>query len=178
MKTSACSVIIVLLLAMTSCAPRIPFTQGIRDKYKLSEAELKSIQFYTSDILILKRGEVSEREKDTKEGTLTIKGGNKVEEVVIKAGTPCVIEQVFDGNRVSISFEDGKNKFLVFGSLQNKNGYYILQSLTDHAKPTVNYGEKLYYVTTGSDPLFLVFKIKSLHKYEVDQKVVKGKKVG
>ena len=166
-------------MAFVSCAPKVPFTQGIRDKYKLSEQELKSIQFYTSDIIILKRGEMSEKEKDTKEGTLTITGGSKVEQVVIRANTPCIIEQVYDGNRISVSFEDGKNKYLVFGSLESKNGFYILQVLNDKdtGKRTINYGERLYYATTGSDPVFLVFKIKSLNRFEVDQNVVKGKKI-
>jgi len=165
----------VLLLA--ACSPRVPFTQGIRDKYQLSESELKLLQFYTSDVIILKRGEMSEKAKETTEGTLTIKGGNKVEEIVIKAGTPCVIEKVYDGNNVSVSFEDGKNKYLVFGSMHSKNGLYSLQVLRENNKPTLNYGEKLYVVSTGSDPVFLVFKIKSLNRFEVDQKVVKGKKI-
>ncbi len=171
-------VILPILLLMVSCSPKVPFTQGLREKYKLNENELKAIQFYTSDIIVLKRAEINEKEKETTEGTLTIKGGSKVEEIVIRAGTPCVISKVHDGNRVSISVEDGANKFLVFGSLQNRNGYYVLQVMNDRQKPTVNYGEKLYYVTTGSDPVFLVLKIKSLDKFELDQKVVKGKKVG
>lgn len=168
---------LALLVVLASCSPKVPFTQGIRDKYKLSEAELKAIQFYTSDIIILKRGESSEREKETTEGTLTIKGGNKVEQIVIKPNTPCVVEQVYDGNRLSVSFEDGKNKYLVFGSMQNRNGLYVLQVLNENNKKAINYGEKQYYASLGNDEIFLVFKIKSLNKFEVDQKVVKGKKV-
>lgn len=179
MKINQFLQLLVVSVLFLSCSPKIPFTQGIREKYKLNEKELKSIQFYTSDIIILKRGEVSEKEKDTKEGTLTIKGGSKVEQIVIKANTPCVVEQVFDGNTISVAFEDGKNKYLVFGSLHSKNGLYALKVLSDkeNNKATINYGDKLYYATKGSDPVFLVFKIKSLNKFEVDEQVVKGKKV-
>ena len=177
MKKTAVLLLMPWLVMIISCSPKVPFTQGIREKYKLNESELKAIQFYTSDVIVLKRGEVSEKEKETKEGTLTIKGGNKVEEVVIKAGTPCVIEQVYDGNRVSVSFEEGKNKYLVFGSLHSRNGLYTLQVLNENGKQTINYGEKLYYASTGSEQVFLVFKIKSLNKFELNQQVVKGKKV-
>jgi hypothetical protein len=178
MKKIIIPFVISSIVLLTSCSPKVPFTQGIRDKYKLSEAELKSIQFYTSDVIVLKRGEMSEKEKDTKEGTLTIKGGNKVEQIIIKPNTPCVVQQVYDGNRISVAFEDGKEKYLVFGSMHSKNGYYLLQLLNgDNNKETINYGEKLYYASRGSDQVFLVLKIKSLNKFELDQKIVKGKKV-
>jgi hypothetical protein len=171
-------VLLVILIAfIASCSPKVPFTQGIRDKYKLNESELKSLQFYTSDVIVLKRGEMGEKSKETSEGTLTIKGGNKVDKIIIKAGTPCIVDQVYDGNRISVVFEDGKNKYLVFGSLNDRNGYYTLQMLNENNRATINYGEKLYYVSTGSDPIFLVFKIHSLNKFELNEQVVKGKKI-
>jgi len=177
MKRNSYWFILLLFPLLFSCSPKVPFTQAIREKYNLSENELKAIQFYTSDIIVLKRGEMSPKEKDTKEGTLTITSGNKVEQVTIKAGTPCVVEQVYDGNRISVSFEDGKNKFLVFGSMNSRKGLYVLQVIDDNNKATINYGEKLYYASTGSDPVFLVLKVKSLNNLEVHEKVVKGKKI-
>ena len=178
MKNKSAFMLLPLLALLIACSPKVPFTQGIREKYKLNESDLKALQFYTSDVIILKRGELSEKEKDTKEGTLTIKGGNKVEQIVIKAGTPCVVDKVYDGNRISVAFEDGKDKYLVFGSMQSKNGYYTLQVLNgDNNRSTINYGEKLYFTTAGHDQVFLLLKIKSLNKFELDQKIVKGKKI-
>lgn len=178
MKKIVFPVFVAMVLMISACSQKVPFTQGIRDKYRLNEMELKSIQFYTSGIIVLKREEVSEKQKETSEGTLTIKGGSKMEEVVIKANTPCVIEKVFDGNQVSVSFGEGLNKFLIFGSLESRNGFYVLRIIDrEGKKPTINYSEKPYLVYTAGNPVFLVCKIKSLNKFEVDQKVVKGKKI-
>jgi hypothetical protein len=172
--------IIVLALTipilMVSCSPQVrPFTQEIREKTRLTEQELKSIQFYTSNTVVLRRGETSGA-KETDKGELTVLTDAKVEEIIIKAGTPCLIKEVVDGNRVTVSFEDGAGKFLVFGSLRNRDGYYTLMALDwVNGKGKLNYGEKTYYSSPGSKDVFLTFKMKSLEKFRKDQKVVKGK---
>jgi len=117
-------------------------------------------------------------EKETGTGELKVVKDRYVEEVVIKAGTPCVIKDVVDGNRVTVSFEDGGSRYLVFGSIRNKDGYYTLQALDwVKGKGKINYGEKTYYSSEGSRDIFLTFKLKNLEKYKTEQKVLKGKKL-
>jgi hypothetical protein len=169
---------VALLLTMASCAPNLtPFTQQVREQYKLNEEELKSIQFYTSNTFVLRRG-ANALEKETEKGELQVVKEKYVEEVVIKAGTPCVIREVVDGNRVTVTFEDGDSKYLVFGSIRNKDGYYTLQALEwVNGKGKINYGENTYFSSEGSRDIFLTFKMKSLEKFKGDQKVVKGKRL-
>jgi hypothetical protein len=101
-----------------------------------------------------------------------------VEEIIIKAGTPCVIKDVVDGNKVTISFEDNGNKYLVFGSINNQDGYYTLMAMDwKNGKGKVNYGEQTYYSSQGSKDVFIALKMKSLKKFKVEQNVVKGKKL-
>ncbi|HEX5003038.1 MAG TPA: hypothetical protein VFW78_11130 [Bacteroidia bacterium] len=168
----------VTLLFLSSCSKSLsPFTQQIRDQYKLSVEELKSIQFYTSNTFVLRRGE-DNLEKETGTGELKVVKDRHVEEIVIKAGTPCVIKDVVDGNRVTVSFEEGGSRYLVFGSIRNQDGYYTLQALDwVKGKGKVNYGEKTYYSSEGSKDIFLTFKLKNLEKYKSEQKVLKGKKI-
>lgn len=167
-----------LLFLLASCSPQLtPFTQQIREQYKLKPEELTSIQFYTSNSFVLRRGE-NAMGKETEGGELQVVKEKYIEEVVIKAGTPCVITEVVDGNRVKVSFEDGGSKYLVFGSIRNKDGYYTLQALEwVNGKGKLNYGENTYYSSEGSRDIFLTFKMKSLEKYKADQKVVKGKRL-
>jgi hypothetical protein len=100
---------------------------------------------------------------------------SKIEEVIIKAGTPCVINSVVDGEKVTVSFEEDMNKYLVFGSVRNADGYYTLMALEwKSGKGKVNYGENTYYSSPGSKDIFLALKMKSLKRLKVDQKVVKG----
>ncbi len=171
-------ILTAISLSLYGCSPKVPFTQEIRQKYNLSEIELKGLQFYTSHDIVLRRGETSPNEKITQDGTLKVQDGKKVEEIVIKAGTPGVIDQVIDGNRLTIRFEDGANKYIVFGDMSNRNGYYTLMALDwNSGRGKVNYGEKTYFSNSGSAGIYLKFKMKELRRYEKEQKVVKGIKL-
>jgi len=169
---------VLFLFIFASCAPtKVPFTQQLRVKHDLKPEELKQIQFYISNNLVLRRGD-QQSKKETSEGELTLLNDASIEEIIIKAGTPCLIREVVDGNRVTVSFEDGASKYLVFGSLKNRDGYYTLQALDwDKDRGRVNYGEKMYITSPGSRDVFLVLKMKSLEKFRLDQKVVKGQQI-
>lgn len=166
------------LFFLASCSPSLsPFTQQIREQYKLTPEEMMGIQFYISNTFVLRRGE-DNLEKETSKGELQVVKDRYVEEIVIKAGTPCVIREVIDGNRVTISFEEGDTRYLVFGSIRNNDGYYTLQAMEwIKGKGKLNYGEKTYFSSDGSRDVFLTFKMKSLEKFRGEQKVLKGKKV-
>ena len=167
------------VLFITSCAPRIPFTQTLLEQYKLKDNELKSLQFYTSHNIILNRGERSEKEQTTEEGTLTIKSGNYVEQVIIKAGTPGIVEKVIDRNRIVVSFEVGENKYLEFGATNPKvnSRYTLLAPKWVNNKGEIKYAGKTYYSSSGSGNVYLLFKMRKLHKYSKEQRVVKGRKI-
>jgi len=175
------SVIILfgIVLIVTSCAPRIPFTQTLREQYKLKDNELRSLQFYASHNIVLNRGERSDKEQTTEEGTLTIKSGNYVEQVIIKAGTPGVVEKVLDRNRIAVSFEIGENKYLEFGATNPKvnSRYTLLAPKWVNNKGEIQYGGKTYYSSSGSGNVYLMFKMRKLHRYSKEQRVVKGRKI-
>ncbi|MCB0430524.1 MAG: hypothetical protein H6585_12685 [Flavobacteriales bacterium] len=165
-------------MMLASCATKVPFTQQTRDEYKLTEEELKSLQFYTSHDIVLQRWENQGKEKATEDGTLKIRSGQSVEEVVIRAGTPGVVEKVVDGNRLAISFEAGDHKFLVFGDTKKQDGRYTLQAtewVDNRAK--VNYNDQWYMTNTGSGSTYLVFKIKKLNQFRRKQQIAKGRKI-
>ena len=173
-------IILGALLIITGCSPKIPFTHAVRHNYELNEAEMKSLQFYVSEDIILRKGDKESPAKETDEGTLKIKKSKSMEEIVIKAGTPCVVERLVDGNRLTVKFEDGPNKYLVFGNVNNAKGYYTLQAETwlKSGIGRVNYGDEYYWVNKGGRSALLLFKMKKLEENEKQQKVISGKKVG
>ena len=165
---------VALVILLSSCSSLVPFTQQLRDNYKLKPEELKSIQFYFSNTVVLRRGENSDK-RETSNGELTVVKNSKVEEIIIKAGTPCIIKEVIDGDRVTISFEENGNNYLVFGSVNNRDGFYTLMARDwRKGKGEINYGEKIYYSSPGSKDVFLALKVKSLEKFKVEQKIAKG----
>jgi len=166
---------IAMVAIMSSCSQNlVPFTQQLRDQNKIQPEQLRSIQFYFSEDFVLRRGE-NIATNQTKKGELTVVKDSKVEEIIIKAGTPCVITEVIDGNRVKVSFEDKGISYLVFGSVKNQDGYYTLMAREwKNGLGEVNYGEQTYYSSKGSRDVFLALKMKSLEKFKLEQTVVKG----
>jgi hypothetical protein len=167
-----------IVLLFSACAPRVQFTQTIKNQHQLKEAELKSIQFYTTGDIVLQRLEDSGSKKATNEGELVIRSGSSLEQVVIKAGTPGVVVQMLDETRISVRFEQGEGKTLIFGNTQaNKGAYYLLPLEISGNSKVVKYAGKKYAISGTSAYVSLSFKMRKLNKYEKEQRVVKGVKL-
>ena len=167
----------IITLSLASCGtPTRILTQDLREQYKLSEQDLKSIQFYVSGPIVLTRYSQGAK-KTTEGGELTLMKDEVLERIVIKSGTPCLIKDVVDGNRVTVSFEDGDNRYLVFGGIKRNGGNYCLQALDwgGERGGKLNYGEKEYNVNSYAQGAFLYLKVKSLNRFKLDEQVVKGK---
>ena len=165
-------------ILFTSCAPRIPFTQKIREQYRLTDEEIKSIQFYASHDIVLQRGESSGKSKETTEGTLTVTNSKSVDQVLIKAGTPGIVEQVVDQNKVMVSFEDGGNKTIIFGDpFDNKGSYKLLAANWKNNRGSLTYNGKEYVTSASASNTYITFKMKKLNKFMKDEHVAKGRKL-
>ncbi|HHZ63884.1 MAG TPA: hypothetical protein EYN51_00020 [Flavobacteriales bacterium] len=175
------SLLIVALagLILSSCSPKIPFTQSIREQYKLKENDLKVLQFYNSHEIVLNRAQKSAQEQETVEGTLTITNDRSLEQIVIKAGTPGVVLKVPGTTTMGVSFEVGDETALVFGtSVKGDNERYSLMAPEwENNRGKIQYAGKLYYTSRGSGGVHLLFKMQRLSKYIRKQRVVKGRKI-
>lgn len=112
MKTSVLSLAAVALFAVaalsavTGCRTFVPFTQEIRDQNRLSEAELRNLQYYVSSTITLRRELDSAGRQVTGNHKLLVVAGKSIEEVVIESKTPGICVGV--GPRsLAISFEQG-----------------------------------------------------------------------
>jgi hypothetical protein len=92
---------------LEGCRPAlVPLTQEMRDQVRLSEAELKNLQFYVSHTITLRRELDAGSRQVTGNHKLVMVAGKMIEEVVIEAKTPGICVGV-DGGRLSIAFEQG-----------------------------------------------------------------------
>jgi len=178
-RTANLLFLLALALLGAGCSPKIPFSQHIREQYKLNDAALKGLQYYNSHDIVLNRAESSANEQGTVEGTLVIESGKSVEQVTIPAGTPGIAERVPGTNSLAVSFEVGENTDLVFGtSNTNSNGRYTLMAPSwKGEKGKINYNGKIYYTSRGSGDTYLQFKMKRLNKVIRNQRTVKGRKI-
>jgi hypothetical protein len=166
------------LFSLVSCAPKVPFTQQIRDQYKLSPEEMRSIQFYLSDPVILRRAEESVSEKKTDEGKLVIESGRSFDQLTFKANTPGIADGIVDANTLKVSFEDGAEKYMVFSSTQSRSGnYYLKGIIADNGRMKINYAGQSWIANKGSEQSLLLFKMKSVRRLRVNDNVAKGKKL-
>ena len=113
------------LVTLASCSNLSPFTKSMYDKYQWSENELRRIQFYLSDDIVLKR-QLSTGTKEIVNGDIKIINGKKVEVVTIPKGTPGVMEFTPDKKRIAVRFEEGGERYLMFGPNPKFGGKYML----------------------------------------------------
>ena len=174
-RYSCLMVLAVVLLG--SCAAKRPFTDKVREEYKMTDEVLKKIQFYTSEDIVLYRAD-SESGTEIVNGEVVISSAQTEDQVIIKRGTPGIFEKSMGAKKIAIRFEVGDGRFLVFGGEGNYQGRYQLLAeewVNKHGKITYS-GEK-YLATPSSGASYLMFKLKKLNKYKKESRVVGGMEV-
>lgn len=83
--------------ATTGCASYVPFTEELRTQNDLHEAELRNLQLYVSDDIVLRREATSTGRQITPGHRLVLLSGKTVEEVVIEEHTPGVMTRLGEG---------------------------------------------------------------------------------
>jgi hypothetical protein len=86
-----------LAAAATGCASYVPFTEELRTQNDLREAELRNLQLYVSDDIVLRREATSSGRQITPGHRLVLLSGKTIEEVVIEEHTPGVMTRLGDG---------------------------------------------------------------------------------
>lgn len=164
------------LLLMASCASYQPLTENDRIENNWNAKELKKVQFYLSSDIIIQR-KLGNESSTIENGKVRIVNGERIEEVIIRKGTPGILVNTANNN-IGISFEDGDDKYLMFGANKGKGGrYYLLASDWKNNVGKVTYEGKTYFCTPESGKAFLTLDMKKLHQLEKDQRTAKGRKI-
>ena len=178
MKTTYFFLLLSALL-LSSCSPTLTyFTQDLYRENKWSDDELKQIQFYLSHSIILKR-EAGSDASEIREGEIRIRGGRKVEEIYIPAGTPCVFLFSPKENRLAVSFEKtGKDRYLMFGPNPKTDGRYVLLAAEwDKRQGKVTYDGSSWWVDDESAIAGLMVDLKRSRHVTVRSRVAQGRTV-
>ncbi|MDX2001289.1 MAG: hypothetical protein SFW35_02595 [Chitinophagales bacterium] len=169
---------LVTLVLFNSCMPSlVAITDKEKYEKKWSNDDLKKIQFYLSDDIVLQR-KLEESSTEIVSGKVKIVNGEKVEEVLIRRGTPGVL--VFNpvDNRMGISFEKGDETYLMFVPNPDKDGrYYLAAADWKNKVGKINYDGKVWYTTPESGNAHLMIDMKKLNQVQRDQRVATGRKV-
>ncbi|NND06916.1 MAG: hypothetical protein HKN87_11100 [Saprospiraceae bacterium] len=169
---------ILSVTALVSCSPNYkPFTVDLQDSYNWSEDELKKIQFYLSQEIVLQRN-LSKGESVIEGGKIQVREGRRIEEIRIPEGTPGVLMFMPKPNRLAISFERGKDRFLIFGPHPKRDGTYVLLgSDWDRRSGEVTYRGKKYRTSSQSAYAALLVDLERVSKVSLARHTAKGRTV-
>lgn len=179
MKTIQTLAIAVALLSLGACSPRLThFTERLYDENRFTEVDLKKIQFYLSDDIVMRRA-FSSSDSRIEGGTIRMIGGRQVEEIVIPRGTPGVFLFSPKADRFAISFEaEGDDRYLMFGPNPKAGGRFVLlASDWDRRQGTVTYEGRKFEVDASSAWANLMVDLKRMNSTSVKSRTAKGRTV-
>ncbi|MBK6730063.1 MAG: hypothetical protein IPG60_03535 [Bacteroidetes bacterium] len=174
MKTSFLLSILTLILA--SCtSDLIPYTQSLAKDAQLNDEQIKKIQFYVSNDIILYHY-LDNATVDVVGGEIKIIDGRRAEEVIIESGTPGVAVGR-EGNQIMISF-DADGSFLRFAPNPGYGGQYTLMAKDwDGRNGIVQYAGSDFYTSEGASVATLLINLQQIDESETTSKTVGGRTV-
>lgn len=178
MKTVFSLVLVGMLLS--SCGQKLKyFTDDLYSEYDWSENELRRIQFYVSqDIVLYRNKSTSGEDAAIKDGKIRVKEEESLERIVIKKGTPGVFLKEPKQNRFAITFDDNNKTFLMFGPNQKANGKFVLLAKEwGRRSGDISYGNQLYETSSQSAYAALMVDIKRAKKTKSTSQTASGKRV-
>ena len=82
---------LIPLLFLLSCSPKLtPFTSDLIEQNRWQEDDLKKIQFYLSQDIVLER-EIRQNSSEIVMGEIVMRDGREVDRITFRAGTPGVL---------------------------------------------------------------------------------------
>lgn len=165
---------------LAACSPRLtPFTQKFYESYEFKTEDLKRIQFYLSEDVVLRR-DIGSGNVEIIRGEIKVIDGRKVEQIIIRKGTPGVLVTLPKENRFAISFEpEDDSKFLMFGPNEKLGRRYTLLA-AEWKKHTgiITYGDQKFYTDAHNGLAMLMVNLDKMFQEQRRSHVAKGRTVG
>jgi len=167
-----------VLISLSSCSKNLHyFTDRMQNEYEWEERELKQIQFYLSDDIVLTRARRGGK-TNIQDGKIQVKKDGRVEEIRFKKGTPGTVVFSPKSDRVAVSFESGADKFLMFGPNKKANGRFVLLAKEwDKNVGKITYDGKTYDTNSDSAYAALLVQLKGGGEVVYKTRKADGRKV-
>jgi hypothetical protein len=166
------------IVVLSACSPQYTFfTEDLNEKQKWSAEDIRQIQFYVSRDIILSRA-LTENETKISEGKIIMKDGRKVEQVVIKSGTPGVLVLMPKEDRFAISFEESDDAYLMFGpNPKYYDRFALLAQDWERDGGKIHYKGNVYEVDAASAYASLMVDLRRTGTNEYQTRRVQGRTV-
>lgn len=167
--------LLALAVVMSSCRPRLEFTEANRTHLATQKIDINRVQFYTDKELILRR-DIPNSVTEVARGEITERNGRKTVEIRIPRGTPGVVEAIDEGIIVVAFEEDCPECLLRF----YRNRYDCYQVDADNwieKQGQISYDGFTFYLTPPYNDAILMVKKKELNRDRTNSHIVKGKRL-
>ena len=163
---------------IAGCANLAPFTHQLRTDCKLTEPELRNLQYYVSGPIVLRRAAAGIEAKVTPQHTLRVIDGKAVEEVVVDTATPGIVEKVEDV-ALTVSFEAGGRLVFVADPVTPASPparYRLRLDNSDAPTPEIQYQGKAFTLATPPTT-YLLIDLDRLALLKKDSRTVPGRRL-
>ena len=177
-----------LVLSLASCSSSkvsrsslVPFTKDLRQKLDKENIDLKQVQFYVDQKIILDRN-LGDQKVEVTSGVVKLENGKYINEVIVPALTPGICESA-EGDKLMISFEKGNNN-LPFGpgSGYTFNEYSLYGVEWKNGTTAVTYDSNKFRARCGTcqdvAAVTLLVRKNVMDKVERKSRTLKGRTVG
>ncbi len=162
-----------------SDSPYTPFTKQLRQRVERNQLDIKKVQFFIDQKLVLRRS-LGTQKSEIKSGVILFENGEYINEVVIPKYTPGVCDNIL-GDKLMISFEV-QNNTVAFGPGGLNADYFTLYTRNwNNGKAEMTYDNSSYKVECAScsnvGEVRLLVKKSEADKLKKSERVVEGRKV-
>jgi len=167
------------MILLTSCSKNLTyFSDDLQNENNWNESDLKRIQFYVSQDIVLYKSSSTDGQSQIEDGKIRINDKRRVNEVVIKRGTPGTLIFSPKDDRFAVSFDNDDNKYLMFGpSKKNRGRYTLLAKNWRRSNGVITYGNEEYRTNSNSAYAALMVDIKKASSSSYNKQTASGRKV-
>ena len=184
MKSLSLATLIVFTLSSCSLN-RMLLTVDTKQQIEKAGVDIKQVQFYNSEEIILAR-QLNKEELKVAEGKVRIENGKDIEEIIIPANTPGICE-LNDEKTLKVSFDAGDGKTIPFlverrGDVVTSGSYFKIGAKkwvrTDRGRKVgkIDYEGQIYNIVRGSESRLMIDKA-VMNRVKRDTRVAKGRKL-
>ena len=161
-------------------AKLIPFTQELYSKLYQYGLDIKKVQFFIDQKIVLSRV-LDSAKASVSSGIIRFQSGRYINEIIIPAQTPCVLEN-YDSESLDVSFEAGNNTIKFVTNQPGSIEYYIFSGVNwENGTAEVTYDNNVYRATCLScsnlTQVRLAVKQADLDKIFKNTRTLQGRKV-
>lgn len=165
-----------VLFLVVSCSSKktLYFTHQLRETVAASDIDLKDIQFYNSQKIVIER-QITSEETKVASGKIRFENGQFIERIIIKKNTPGICES-FNEAVVEVAFEQGENRALKF--VRNAREKYQISALEWEGKfGRISYDTTFFFIVPGSEKAMLKIKKEDITRFNKQERVASGRSV-